>query len=110
MPVSILDCRRCDAALTIHPECLPIPVPENDPFFPRRNVTSGQLFCLPFTRSMPGQLTLGQSLLVSDINHTALSEYVQTEKELHLLSNGNVIALSTYSISFCLYSTSITDN
>jgi peroxidase len=56
---SILECKDCDAKERIHPECLPIPVPKGDPFYPRVNITSGKPFCLAFTRSMPGQLTLG---------------------------------------------------
>ncbi|XP_040565059.1 uncharacterized protein [Lepeophtheirus salmonis] len=56
---SILECKDCDAASRIHPECLPIPVPKGDPFYPSINITTGKPFCLAFTRSMPGQLTLG---------------------------------------------------
>ena len=56
---SILMCKECDSKLTVHPECLPIPVPQGDPFFPAINQTTGKPFCLSFTRSMPGQLTLG---------------------------------------------------
>ncbi|XP_050709012.1 heme peroxidase 2-like isoform X23 [Eriocheir sinensis] len=55
---SILDCRRCDSPQTVHPECFPIGIPSNDPFFPPVNISSGQPFCIPLTRSMPGQLTL----------------------------------------------------
>ena len=65
----------------VHPECLPIPIPQGmfrsfhiischfrsfhiilfsgDPFYPPINITTGRPFCLAFTRSMPGQLTLG---------------------------------------------------
>jgi peroxidase len=56
---SILLCRDCDSKITVHPECLPIPIPQGDPYFPQINITSGKEFCLAFTRSMPGQLTLG---------------------------------------------------
>ena len=56
---SILNCRTCDARSTTHPECLPIEIPDGDPYFPKINITSGRAFCLGFTRSMPGQLTLG---------------------------------------------------
>jgi len=56
---SILSCKDCDSRSRVHPECLPIPVPEGDPFYPKINITSGKEFCLAFTRSMPGQLTLG---------------------------------------------------
>ena len=47
---SILECKVCDAKTTVHPECLPIPVPKGDPFYPETNRTTGEPFCLPFTR------------------------------------------------------------
>nr|CAD7199365.1 unnamed protein product [Timema douglasi] len=56
---SILDCQPCDSMETVHPECFPIPVPEGDPYFPRVNISTGRPTCIPVTRSMPGQLTLG---------------------------------------------------
>merc|ERR1719305_908857 len=56
---SSLSCKDCDAHQRIHPECLPISIPQGDPFYPQVNITSGKDFCLAFTRSMPGQLTLG---------------------------------------------------
>ncbi|XP_046660849.1 chorion peroxidase isoform X2 [Homalodisca vitripennis] len=56
---SIPDCRSCDSPLTVHPECMPIPVPSGDPFYPQINITSGARVCLPFMRSMPGQQRLG---------------------------------------------------
>lgn len=58
-PDSILDCRGCDSAQTVHPECWPIPVPQNDPYFPALNTTSGRPHCIAFTRSLPGQQRLG---------------------------------------------------
>ena len=57
---SILECKECDSNQRVHPECLPIPVPKGDPFYPPINITTGRPFCLAFTRSMPGQLTLGE--------------------------------------------------
>ena len=60
---SILNCRDCDSANRVHPECWPISVPQNDPYFPPVNVSSGRPFCIAFTRSLPGQQTLGESLL-----------------------------------------------
>lgn len=58
-PDSILDCRACDSSQTVHPECWPIPVPKNDPYFPALNTTSGRANCIAFTRSLPGQQRLG---------------------------------------------------
>ena len=49
---SILECKDCDAKTTVHPECLPIPVPKGDPFYPDTNRTTGEPFCLPFTRQV----------------------------------------------------------
>lgn len=47
---SILDCRDCESQQRVHPECLPIPVPDNDPFYPSVNISSGRPFCIAFTR------------------------------------------------------------
>ncbi|CAG0923981.1 unnamed protein product, partial [Notodromas monacha] len=64
---SILDCKRCDAENTIHPECMPIFIPEEDTWYPKSNGTTGSRFCLSFTRSLPGQLTLGYREQVNQV-------------------------------------------
>lgn len=56
---SIPKCRSCDSPRTVHPECNPIPIPPGDHFYPELNVTSGERFCFPFMRSLPGQQALG---------------------------------------------------
>lgn len=56
---SILDCKRCDSRERVHQECYPITIPEDDAFYPSVNEVTGERKCLSFTRSMPGQLTLG---------------------------------------------------
>jgi len=56
---SIIDCTSCDSARTIHPECAPITIPPNDPWFPNIDRATGRPKCIAFTRSLPGQLTLG---------------------------------------------------
>ncbi|RWS24268.1 chorion peroxidase-like protein, partial [Leptotrombidium deliense] len=56
---SILDCRACDAQKKVHPECWPIGIPKNDPFFPSVNLTTGKRQCLHFVRSLNAQTKLG---------------------------------------------------
>ncbi|XP_034243586.1 uncharacterized protein LOC117646626 [Thrips palmi] len=56
---SIPDCRSCDSARTVHPECMPIAVPPGDHFFPPANQSTGERLCFPFMRSLPGQQHLG---------------------------------------------------
>ncbi|XP_071514131.1 uncharacterized protein [Panulirus ornatus] len=90
---SILDCRRCDSPQTVHPECFPISIPTNDPFFPPVNISSGQPFCIPLTRSMPGQLTLGyreqinQVTAFVDASHTYGSDKCE-QRQLRSLKDG----------------------
>ncbi|KAF2367927.1 hypothetical protein FHG87_001306 [Trinorchestia longiramus] len=92
---SILDCRQCDSPQVLHPECFPIHIPNNDPFFPPVNISSGQPFCMPLTRSMPGQLTLGyreqmnQVTSYLDASHTYGSDKCE-QRKLRVLKNGHL--------------------
>uniref|UniRef100_T1IHP0 Peroxidase n=1 Tax=Strigamia maritima TaxID=126957 RepID=T1IHP0_STRMM len=63
---AILDCSRCDSQSKIHPECLPIPIPKSDPYFPP-NSASKKSKCLSFVRSLPGQLTMGPREQINQI-------------------------------------------
>ncbi|XP_069697432.1 uncharacterized protein [Periplaneta americana] len=56
---SIPDCRSCDSPRTVHPECMPIPVPRGDHHYPQVNHTTGERLCFAFMRSLPGQQHLG---------------------------------------------------
>ncbi|KAL1444806.1 hypothetical protein MTO96_029450 [Rhipicephalus appendiculatus] len=63
-----LRCRACDSPRRINKECFPIPIPTNDPHFPsvsRKNPNIPQ--CLPFTRSMSGQRTLGSREQINQV-------------------------------------------
>ncbi|KAL3221099.1 hypothetical protein MRX96_029656 [Rhipicephalus microplus] len=63
-----LRCRACDSPRRINKECFPIRIPKNDPHFPsvsRKNPNIPQ--CLPFTRSMSGQRTLGSREQINQV-------------------------------------------
>ncbi|XP_071536365.1 uncharacterized protein [Panulirus ornatus] len=92
---SILDCRDCEAQQRVHPECWPIPVPDNDPFYPAVNISSGRPFCIAFTRSLPGQQTLGpreqinQNTAFLDASHIYGQELCEA-RELRSNQNGHL--------------------
>ncbi|CAG7726815.1 unnamed protein product [Allacma fusca] len=56
---NILNCRDCESYVHTHPECWPINVPQGDSYYPHMNTSSGRPYCIPFTRSLPGQQRLG---------------------------------------------------
>lgn len=59
---SLLDCSPCDARETVHRDCIPIPIPDQDPFYhsQQANQQNGpKARCLHFVRSLNGQIGLG---------------------------------------------------
>ena len=59
---SLLDCSSCDSQRTVHRDCLPIEIPDNDNHFhsdKARELTGSGRKCLHFVRSLNGQVGLG---------------------------------------------------
>lgn len=59
---SLLDCSPCDSKRTVHRDCLPIEIPDNDAHFQShkaRDATGTGKKCLHFVRSLNGQTGLG---------------------------------------------------
>jgi len=74
---SLLDCSACDSQRTLHPDCLPIEVPPDDPQFgPAATPTLGAgPRCLAFVRSLNGQTGLGPRQQIN-----ALTAYIDASE------------------------------
>ena len=69
---------------------------QGDPFYPPINITTGRPFCLAFTRSMPGQLTLGfreqmnQITSFADASNVYGSDLCEMVSTLHRVLEGQL--------------------
>ena len=74
----------------VHPECWPIPVPRNDPYFPALNISSGRPHCIAFTRSLPGQQRLGPREQLNQntafVDASQIYGQVETQREETLIT------------------------
>ncbi|XP_022240053.1 thyroid peroxidase-like [Limulus polyphemus] len=78
---SALNCKNCESGLVVHPECFPIRIPKNDPFYPVVDLNTGQANCISFVRSLPGQLKLGRREQMNQVTaYVDLSQVYGSDK------------------------------
>ncbi|GMR45293.1 hypothetical protein PMAYCL1PPCAC_15488, partial [Pristionchus mayeri] len=90
----VLNCSRCDSHESLSVHCFPIPIDHDDPHFPRYH-NDGSRRCMPFTRSLLGQVKLGYRNQLNQLSSflDASTIYGSSEcemKKLRLFKNGKL--------------------
>jgi len=89
-----LQCGDCQSK-NIHPACFPIPIPPNDDFFTPFNPSDDK--CIPFSRSMPGQHSIGPREQINQLTSylDASMVYGNDECEMRKLRQQGTYLLKT---------------
>lgn len=102
---SLLDCSPCDSKRTVHRDCMPIEIPDNDAHFQSqraRELTGNGRKCLHFVRSLNGQTGLGPRQQINALTaYMDASEIYGSDnceaKSLRLFQGGKLNSTASFS-------------